>query len=59
LISLSLSLSSHGETNLEYRRNGFFRELDKRPNFSVGEENNTKIWRRFLELGFFLFVLHR
>jgi len=38
---ISLSLSSHGERNLEYVRDGFFRELDKRPNFSVGEEDNT------------------
>jgi hypothetical protein len=36
-----LSLSLFPWRNLEYRRNGFFRELDKRPNFSVGEENNT------------------
>jgi hypothetical protein len=41
LIDFSLSLSFHGERNLEYQRNGFFRELDKRPNFSLGEENNT------------------
>jgi hypothetical protein len=41
LMDFSLSLSSHGEMNLEYVRDGFFRELDKRPNFSVGREDNT------------------